>query len=216
MIRYPSTATIAKIYDRIGPWQDTQAFYEDPALEVLLKHGEFDRAGSIYEAGSGTGRVARRILRSVAERGCRYVGADISPRMVALAQARTAPWPNASIVRADITAFSPGADFDRVLSLFVVDLLPDIAIAEFLKRAHETLADDGLLCIAGLAEGRSGVSRMLSGIWKFVHERAPAAVGGCRPGQITPHLDADRWRVLHRESTCAYGLCSEAVVASKR
>lgn len=215
MITFPSTASIAKIYDRIGPWQDTQAFYEDQALTVLLEHGKFDFAKNVYEAGCGTGRIAQRLLRNTLSPECRYVGADISARMVELARARTAACENALIIRADVTSHSPGTGFDRVLSLFVIDLMDDAAIAAFLQRAYEALDESGLLCIAGLAEGSDSIARVISELWKRVHDVVPALVGGCRPGSVAHHLDPARWRIQHVERNCRYGISSEAVIASK-
>lgn len=215
MTAFLSSAEIANVYDCIGALQDTQSFYEDPALQVLLRHGDFEHARSVYEAGCGTGRVARRLLRDIVAADCRYVGADISPRMVDLARKRTAPWRNASVVLTDITSFRAEARADRVLSLFVVDLMPDREIAAFLDRAHDALDDGGLLCIAGLAEGDGGIARVVSEIWKRVHDVMPAVVGGCRPGSIRRHLHPRRWRVLQARRQCSYGVCSDAVVAEK-
>lgn len=210
-----SGAQIAAVYDRIGGLQDTQAFYEDPALAVLLRYGDFGKVRSVYEAGCGTGRVARRLLRDVLSRDCLYVGADLSPRMVELAREKVLPWPAASIVREDITSFRPDLRVDRVLSLFVIDLMPDAEIAAFLTCAYRVLAQDGLLCIGGLAEGECGFARVVSNLWKRVHDAAPAIVGGCRPGSVARHLESSQWRVLQVRRQSSYGVTSEAVVAAK-
>ncbi len=50
------------MYDRIGSLQDSQAFYEDRATGLLLQHGEFSSAESVFEFGCGTGRFALRLL----------------------------------------------------------------------------------------------------------------------------------------------------------
>lgn len=215
MSSFLSAAAVAEVYDRICILQDTQSFYEDPALQMLLRYGDFEHARSVYEAGCGTGRVGRRLLRDVLPGNCRYLGADISPRMLKLASSRTHAWPNASIVPADITAFRPESGVDRVLSLFVVDLMPDHAIAAFFNCAHDSLDEGGLLCVAGLAEGSSGIARVVSQLWKRVHDVMPAVVGGCRPGSVLRHLHPQRWRILQAQRTCTYGVCSEAVVAAK-
>lgn len=215
MTRYLSVPAIAKIYDRIGKWQDTQAFYEDPALDVLLRHGNFAEAKRIYEAGCGTGRVAARLLGDVMSENAFYVGTDVSERMIAIARERTESHRNALIVRADITKYDPGV-VDRILSLFVVDLMQDAAIAQFLRRAHGSLVQGGLLCVAGLANGDRGAPRFISETWKRVHDVAPGLVGGCRPRAITPHLDSKHWRIVHVEHQTRFGISSEAVVAARR
>ena len=48
------------VYDRIGAWQDTQAFYEGPALDALIAHGSFEDARAVFEVGCGTGRRCDR------------------------------------------------------------------------------------------------------------------------------------------------------------
>lgn len=215
MTTFLETGAVERVYDRIGALQDTQAFYEDPALAALLRHGAFERAHSVYEAGCGTGRVARRLLREVLPYDCRYVGADVSAHMLATTRSRIAAFPNACVIRADVAAFRPAGSFDRVLSLFVVDLMSDAQVAAFLRCTYDVLADGGLLCVAGLAEGERGIARAVSAIWKRVHDVAPAIVGGCRPGSIVRHLPLQRWRILEAEHQCAYGVSSEAVVAVK-
>lgn len=215
MTRYLSGPAVARVYDRIGALQDTQAFYEDPAFEVILRYGDFEQAKRVYEAGCGTGRAATRLLRDVLPPDAAYIGADISERMVGLARSRTQAWSNARIARADVTQFDPGI-VDRVLSLFVVDLLDDVSIAQFLERAYDSLVHGGVLCVAGLAEGPSGVAQCISQFWKILHDMAPALVGGCRPKAIMPHLDPQRWRIVHLERQTRCGVSSEAVIAVKQ
>ncbi len=45
-----------RYYDRFGSWQDRQGFYEDPALDLLMKLGKFSEATNVFEFGCGTGR----------------------------------------------------------------------------------------------------------------------------------------------------------------
>ncbi|MDE2571586.1 MAG: class I SAM-dependent methyltransferase, partial [bacterium] len=100
-----------------------------------------------------------------------------------------------------------------IISLFVVDLLSEDAIAAFLSTAYRLLAPGGRLCIGGLAEGEAGLPRAISTLLKRLHAMNPALLGGCRPLAIGEYLDPRDWRVLHRERLCAYGLCSEVVIA---
>ena len=52
-----------RYYDRFGWRQDTQGFYENPAIDDLVKHADFEHARSVLEFGCGTGSFARRLLR---------------------------------------------------------------------------------------------------------------------------------------------------------
>lgn len=215
MTRFLPTQTVARVYDRIGALQDSQAFYEDPAVNIILQHAKFEDANRVYEAGCGTGRVATRLLRDILSPQASYIGADVSERMVSLAGSRTQQWRNARIVRADVTQFDPGI-VDRVLSLFVVDLMDDASIKEFLRRAYDSLVQGGLLCVAGLAEGASGIEQRVSQLWKILHSMAPAMVGGCRPKPVAPHLDDEHWRVVLVEHQSRCGVTYETVIAAKK
>ncbi|MFQ5351241.1 MAG: class I SAM-dependent methyltransferase, partial [Thermoanaerobaculia bacterium] len=77
-------------YDRFGPRQDRQAFYEDAALEGLLAEGGFEGARSVAEFGCGTGRFAEILLAEKLPAEAVYLGVDLSPRMVELARTRLA------------------------------------------------------------------------------------------------------------------------------
>ena len=66
------------LYDRIGRWQDTQRFYEDDATADLFARSDLRHAQSVFEFGSGTGRLAERLLRDHLPATARYQGIDIS------------------------------------------------------------------------------------------------------------------------------------------
>ena len=42
-----------RFYDRFGIKQDTQSFYENPALDKLVEFGDFENAHDIVEFGCG-------------------------------------------------------------------------------------------------------------------------------------------------------------------
>jgi SAM-dependent methyltransferase len=70
------------LYDRIGARQDSQAFYDDPATEFLISHGDFGCANRVFEFGCGTGRFALRLISEhLPETAC-YRGVDLSSTMV--------------------------------------------------------------------------------------------------------------------------------------
>lgn len=75
--------------------------------------------GDILELGAGTGRLTG----GLAGRGCRVVGVDISPTMLAQAQARIAALPEnvrgrIELVRGDMTALGLKRTFDLVMLPF--------------------------------------------------------------------------------------------------
>src|SRR5260370_853167 len=137
-------------YDRFGTKQDSQAFYEDPAIDELLRHADFESAEVVCEVGCGTGRVAGRLLGEKLPPTARYLGWDLSPTMVGLARQRLAPFGERA--RVELTEGMPSLPLpsnsvDRFLSTYVFDLLPYDEIEAGLAEAHRVLRTGGKLCL---------------------------------------------------------------------
>ena len=110
MPRYVSHEQARRFYDRIGRGQDARPVSERRALDALAAQGDFGRAAAVVEFGCGTGRFAARLLRERLPDGATYLGVDVSPRMVALAGAALAPWPDrARVVLTDGDVRLPAA-----------------------------------------------------------------------------------------------------------
>lgn len=203
-------------YDRFGRKQDLQRIYEDPALEVLLRHADFESAGAVVELGCGTGRLAALLLEHHLPAEATYVGFDVSRTMVELAEDRVAPWADrAEIRQTDGSLSLPVADgaFDRFLSTYVLDLLGDRDIDAALGEARRVLAPGGRLCLASLTFGQTLPSRLVSRLWSRVHSLRPKLVGGCRPLDLAARV-APGWDIVHHEVACKLGICTEVVIAS--
>ena len=208
-----------RFYDRMGARQDSQAFYEDPAIEVLIDRGEFSRARSVVELGCGTGRLARRLLGEVLPPDARYAGFDLSPVMRRLAAARLAPFGDRARVAppeeggALSVADSAG---DRFVAAYVFDLLGPDALRAALDEAFRILEPGGRLCSVSLTRGRGFPSALVSRLWKGIARVSPRIVGGCRPIELSAFLDADRWEPPERRTVHPWGIPSEIVVAIRR
>ena len=63
MDRYLSPAQAKRFYDRLGPAQDWQGFFENPAINELIAHAALESARSVFEFGCGTGALAARLLQ---------------------------------------------------------------------------------------------------------------------------------------------------------
>jgi SAM-dependent methyltransferase len=208
-----------RVYDRIGALQDTQAFYEDRAVRILLEHGDFASALRVFEFGCGTGRFALRLLSDHLPAAARYRGVDQSPKMVELARRRLAPYASrADVVLSDGSppTAEPAGYYDRFVSNYVLDLLSEADIAAVVREAHRILAPSGLLCLSGLSTGGGPLSRLVARAWGRVHSLRPALLGGCRPLDLVAWLPAADWRVRHRARLAPFGVPCEAVVAERR
>lgn len=206
-------------YDRFGAKQDSQGFYEDRALEDLVEHADFDEAKTVYEFGCGTGRFAERLLEHHLPLTASYRGVDISETMLALAEERIERFENrAEILLSDgsMRIDAEEGSIDRVVSTYVMDLLPEEDIRKFLEESLRALTEDGRLCVAGLTRGTTPISRLVSLVWSIVHRIRPALVGGCRPTRLIDYMHDSDWEILHRRVVICYGISSEVIVATPR
>jgi len=209
----------SRTYDRIGSLQDTQAFYEDRATDVLLRHGDFNSAKDVFEFGCGTGRFALRLFTDFLSSEARYRGVDVSRKMISLAQRRLEPYSERAqvvLTEGDAPVGESSESYDRFLSNYVFDLLSEEDIRDVLREAHRMLRPGGLLCLSGLSTGVGPVSRSVAKAWNWIQARRPSVVGGCRPIDLLPRLSASAWQLQHQIKTVAFGITSEALVAQRR
>ncbi len=218
MTRTLSHEQARRVYDRIGSFQDSQAFYEDRTTGELVEHGAFGAARSVFELGCGTGRFAESLLERHLPAAATYRGIDLSPTMFELARTRLARFgPRATLALSDGAAptMEPDAAYDRWVSNFVLDLLSDTDIDAILTEAHRMLVPGGLLCLAGLSTGDAWLTKSVASLWSAIHKLSPEIVGGCRPLDLLPRLSPSRWRILHRRVLAPFFVPSEAIVAAK-
>ena len=216
-MRLLSVAEAERFYDGFGVKQDSQLFYEAPALAALVTHAKFDEPLSVFEFGCGTGRFAAELLAGHLPPTAHYRGVDVSRTMVGIAAERLAPFGERAIVArrsGDSPLDLPDASQDRFVSTYVLDLLSTQSIRQILDEAHRALVPGGLLCLTGITAGTTGLSRLVMGGWRAVAALKPSLVGGCRPINLTDWVGAPRWDLRHHEVVVAYGVASEVVVAA--
>lgn len=218
-MKTPRTLTVEEarsFYDRFGGKQDRQAFYEAAALQALADNGDFGAARSVFELGCGTGRFAAQLLRDRLAPDATYLGIDLSATMVRLASERLASFgPRARAVPAsgDVRFPLQDASVDRVLSTYVLDLLPEDAIRRALSEARRVLRPGGLACFAGITHGTTPASRVLMSAWQRLFDRKPDWLGGCRPLALARLLGPD-WRIRTHRVVVAWAIASEVLVAA--
>jgi ubiquinone/menaquinone biosynthesis C-methylase UbiE len=216
-VRYLTFGQARRVYDRIGRFQDVQAFVERPAIDDLVAHADFEHAEAVFELGFGTGALACRLLEERLPAGARYVGVDVSPHMQALATRRLARFADRTDLRlSDGSLRFPYADgaFDRVLGCYVLDLLSPEDIDLFLVEAARLLAVGGLLCLTSLTPGSTGASRGVTRVWRMLWRLCPDLVGGCRPLRTSERLDPAVWTLRHHAVVTRLGFSFENLVAA--
>ena len=200
--RYLSPKQAAKTYDRVGRLQDTQGFYERPAVDTLVKAGRFDEAEHVLEIGCGTGALAARLLADGLPSTASYTGLDVSPRMVEICRTRLEPWVGrARAERVDGRSrwHIPEGSVDRVVASYVLDLLAPEALAGFVAEAARVLRPGGLVAVASLTPGRTTATRLISNVWTAAWRLSPHLTGGCRPIDASTALQAG-WNVEQLEA----------------
>jgi ubiquinone/menaquinone biosynthesis C-methylase UbiE len=214
MVLTPSQAR--KFYDRFGSRQDSQAFYEDAALDELIDHAAFEHCTRVFEFGCGTGRFAERLLEQHLPADASYFGIDISRTMIDIANRRLSLYADrASVEQSDgaVTFPLPDQSVDRVVSTYVLDLLAHTDIQHALAEARRVLVPGGKLCLVSLTSGKSFISRFVSGLWSTAFRLYAPLVGGCRPIQLEPFVSRQSWVVEYRNVISQVGVASEVLVA---
>ncbi len=211
-------AAVRAYYDRFGARQDSQSFYEEPAIDVMISHADFEHAQYVFEFGCGTGKLAQRLLDTQLPLSAQYLGSDLSPVMTRLAQRRIeAHAARARIVHTEGEVHFPFDDgeIDRVVSCYVLDLLSDEDIRAYLDEAHRTLRPGGLVCLASLGRGVGMFSRLVSVLWSGVFRISPSIVGGCRPIELDTFVDPAQWRLVYRNIVTPFGVPSEVRILER-
>jgi ubiquinone/menaquinone biosynthesis C-methylase UbiE len=204
-------------YDGFGAKQDSQSFYEGPAIKVLIGNSHFDQAGSVFEFGCGTGHFAQELFTEHLSPDAKYRSIDISTTMIQLATERLKPFePRAMITQTfDETAISlDDNSIDRFVSTYVFDLLPQASAQKVLAQAHRALQVDSLLCLVSIAPGTTPISRFVMGTWQWIFSQKPSLVGGCRPTQLAELLPTAQWQIQFQAVLVAWGIASEVMIAA--
>ncbi len=209
-----------RVYDRIGQLQDSQAFYENAAIDRMIALADLPNARSVFELGCGTGRLAQRLLADHLPLQASYLATDVSTRMVSIAEDRLGAWAS----RASVLALDPAArglpgqsrSFDRFVATYVFDLLEEHDARRLLAEAARLLGSGGRLCVVGITPGPGGMTRGVMETWGAIANRFPRMVGGCRPIDLRALLDPERWLVDASEVVTRWAVSSQIVVAEPR
>ena len=190
---------------------------DEAAYRQLVARAEFGRAKAVLEIGGGTGRLAARLLSTVLPTDATYTVTEYSRGLHRRTAAALAAFgPRAAPVLVTPAAPYPFAGpFDRVVSTYVLCMLPDHAVRRHLDEAHRMLADGGTLCVCVTSRVRSRWSRALMGTWDLAHRVWPAAVGGSRPIDLTAHLSPIRWDAVTADVVSTCGFASQVVTCRK-
>lgn len=216
--RYLTPAQASRVYNHIGRFQDWQSVYEGKAICEIIRLGSFETAHSVFEFGCGTGAFAAKLLKNWLPPDSRYVGVDVSPKMIRLSTSHLQPWADrVEIKLADGSPSlnEPDGTYDRFVSNYVFDLLAPSYAMLILTEAHRVLRNGGKLCLVSLAQGAAGLPRIVTRVWDTLWRLKPELVGGCRPVDLRSLLTPE-WSIEHFSTVTSWSIRSEVLVASRR
>ncbi len=217
-MRYLSHKQAKSFYNRFGKAQDTQSYYENPALDLLIQNSHFNESSKLFEFGFGTGSFAKMLFEKHLPDDCLYHGVDISDKMLELATERLSSFTervNLELSDGSCQLDLPSNEYDHFVSNYVLDLLSPSDISLIIKSAYDALRPRGYLCLVSLSCGKKLHSRVLTNLWRLVHLISPRLVGGCRPVTLHQFVDPRLWSLKFRRLQYSYGICSEILVANK-
>jgi tRNA (cmo5U34)-methyltransferase len=99
-----------------------------------------------YEIGVSTGALAQTVLARLPQRPCRYIGLDVVPNMVALANRKLGPDSRFEAVVADALTF-PLDHAALVLSYYTLQFIPLADRIELVQRIQHSLQPGGALIL---------------------------------------------------------------------
>jgi SAM-dependent methyltransferase len=121
----------ARSFDRVSHARRGPRRSRELAVSVVSRH----TAPSVLDLGCGPGRVGEAVIDAGA---ARYVGIDISPRMLALARRRLDGHEAVELLEGDFLELDEPRTFDVVLALGLFDYVEDAARAAAWMRARCT------------------------------------------------------------------------------
>lgn len=219
MTKTLSPEQVKSYYDAFGKKQDSQGYYENKPIDIIVEEAAFKEASNIFELGCGTGKRAKELFKNTLNSTCEYTGQDISETMVVLSKENLDPWKERTSVRlSDGSMTLPDEDgtYDRVLSTYVLDLLPDEKIKEVLHEARRILKKNGQLCLVGITTGTNIRSKIVSTVWNIVFKLRPRTVGGCRPLNLTTYIVKSEWEIIYHRKVTAKLIPSEILIATPK
>ncbi|PHH74762.1 hypothetical protein CDD80_2860 [Ophiocordyceps camponoti-rufipedis] len=118
------------------------AYADNPGLnKVLARLGkDVGAEAAVLDVGCGTGNPVSSFF---ADRGCHVTGIDVSQAMVDICSGRV----KGTFVKADMTTFEPGRQFDVVCAILSMFQMPHASISSMVFRLASWLRPGGLLCL---------------------------------------------------------------------
>mmetsp|Transcript_40691 Transcript_40691/g.77711 ORF Transcript_40691/g.77711 Transcript_40691/m.77711 type:complete len:268 (-) Transcript_40691:108-911(-) len=187
------------VYDRVGlKANDSESSYGGPATELLIESSSLQEANDcVLEFGHGSGALAQRLFaRDILQSQVKYIGVDQSNTMAKIAGQKLKSYTGRVELRisngspVESTRDLADGSVDRFISTYVLDLLSEEDVYAVIMEARRVLKPDGLLCLTGITYGNNFSSWLMTSIWQLIYWYNIEIVGGCRPQNLRPYVEA--------------------------
>ena len=198
-----------QIYNRLGARLDRAERFEGQAKARALDLLAVAPGQHVLHIGVGTGAEHAALQGAAGSQGL-VVGCDLSRGMLQLTRRRAdTPLCEGDAARLPFVS----SQFDRLFSAYMLDLIPLAEIPAVLAEFRRVLRPGGRLVLVSLTEGADAAIRLFVAGWKLVYRLDPRRLGGCRPLQLTPLLEASGFMVA-RHVVVQRGFPSEVLVGT--
>jgi demethylmenaquinone methyltransferase/2-methoxy-6-polyprenyl-1,4-benzoquinol methylase len=201
---------LGRCYDLLeGMWERT---YRQAGLRLLsARPGE-----RVLDIGCGTGAALVPLAEAVGPRG-KVDGIDISEKMIAVAERRTARAGFADrieLVRGDASELPWNDDtFDAVFMSFTLELFDTPEIPVVLGECRRVLGRDGRTCVVSLSSRAGGEDKpLMQRLYEWGHRNFPKLLD-CRPIPSERFLEGAGFEIGNREEYSMAGLPVDVILA---
>jgi demethylmenaquinone methyltransferase/2-methoxy-6-polyprenyl-1,4-benzoquinol methylase len=207
-------AQVAANYNRLSRWYDllageSEARLRRAGLEILgVQPGE-----NVLEIGFGTGQAILELARAVGDAGKVY-GIDLSEGMsrVALDKVERAGLSSRVALACGNALYLPYPEhlLHAVFMSFTLELFPLSEIGDMLSECRRVMADEGRICVVGLAQQEQ--ENWIEHLYGWLHHRYPKVID-CRPISVGAALSAAGFQVINHQERSLWGLRVAVVLA---
>jgi len=135
-------------------WNHNTAFHEELIADAKI------RGGRVLDIGCGDGLLLQRLAPFAQQ----VVGIDPDTQTIARAQTRLASIANVSLINGDFLALPSHSQEELYSTVICVATLHHMDLREALLKIREVLAPGGRLLIIGLADDKSFIDYLISGL----------------------------------------------------
>ncbi len=156
------------LYDRTARHYDAASFlYQLSGIESrrkqLIKSMALPKGGTVVDLGTGTGVNLKLLSKAVGVEG-KVIGVDLSPGMLAKAQAKIKHLENVELIECDSRSFQFPEKLDGVISTFSLEFVPEYEAV--IERATSAMSRGAPLALMGLKYPEQWPDWMAAaGIW---------------------------------------------------